>query len=103
MYLYRPLCGALTWSGAALAAMYDPMAREQPKEMHNTLGLRYINAVWALRAFEQQTPNEEAMVRWRASYPVWNRLFGRPATDLHARVAQFIAMPAARLDDSKGA
>ena len=87
----------------ALALMYDPIAREQLKEMRNTLGPRYINAIWSLRALEQQTRNEEAMVRWRASYPVWDRLFGRPATELHARIAHVIAVPAARLEDSKAA
>ena len=87
----------------AVALIYDPIAREQLKEMRNTLGTRYINAIWTQRAFEQETKHEEAMVRWRASYPAWDRLFGRPAMDLHAPIAQVVAMPAARSEDSKAA
>jgi hypothetical protein len=86
-----------------VALIYDPIARDQLREMRNTFGPRYVNAVWAQRAFEQETRNEEAMVRWRSSYPVWDRLFGRPATDLNARIVQVVATPAARSENSKAA
>jgi hypothetical protein len=87
----------------SLALICEPMAREYVKEMRDTLGPRYINAIWAQRAFEQEARNEAAMSRWRASYPAWDRLFKRPAMDLHARIANVIGMAAARPEDSKAA
>ena len=60
-----------------MALLVEPIATEQLAEMRNALGPRYINAIWAQRSFEQEAQNEEATARWRASYPAWDRLFGR--------------------------
>jgi hypothetical protein len=77
-----------------VALLHEPIAREQLREMRNTLRTRYINAIWELRTYEQETRNEEAMTRWRGSYPAWDRVFGCPATDLHARIAKVTGMVA---------
>jgi hypothetical protein len=86
-----------------VALIYEPVARERLREMLNTLSTRYINAIWALRAYEQDARNEEAMTRWRASYPAWDRVFGRPETDLHARIANIAGIATGRSENSKAA
>ncbi len=42
-----------------LALICEPLAREYVKEMRDTLGPRYINAIWAQRAFRQEALIEE--------------------------------------------
>jgi hypothetical protein len=86
-----------------MALLVEPVAIEQLAEMRNTLGPLYSDAIWAQRAFEQLARNGEAMANWRASYPAWDRLFQRPVVDLHARIAQVVAMPSKRSEDSKAA
>lgn len=86
-----------------VALIYEPIARDHLKEMRNNLSTRYVNAIWAMRAHEQDARNEEAMTHWRASYPAWDRLFGRPAADLHARIANITDLAAERSEKSKAA
>ena len=86
-----------------MALTHDPIAREQLYEMRATLGPLYINAVWALRGFEQEARNVEAIARWRESYPAWDRLFGRAEIRVRPASADVIAMLNGRAEDSKAA
>jgi hypothetical protein len=86
-----------------MALSYDPIAREQLNEMHLSVGPLYYDAIWAQRAFEQETRNAEALSHWRHSYPAWDRLFGRPAMSVQAPGADIIAMLGGRTQKSKAA
>jgi hypothetical protein len=84
-----------------MALNYDPIATQQLKEMRGSAGPRYIDAIWALRTFEQATRNEEAAARWRRSFPAWARLFQCPVRT-HAANADVIPV-SGRVADSKAA
>jgi hypothetical protein len=86
-----------------MALIFDPIAREQLNEMRISLGALYINAIWAQRAFEQQTRNEEALAQWRQSYPAWDRLFGRSEMSVQEPIVTLVTLPSGRSEDSKAA
>ena len=86
-----------------MALNYDPIAQEQLDGMRANLGALYVDAIWALRAFEQAARNEKATAHWRQSYPAWDRLFARPSKRVEVPDANIISMPKARLEESKAA
>ena len=75
-----------------MALLVEPIATEQLAEIRNTLGPLYINAIWAQRAFEQEVRNGETMARWRASYPAWDRLFGRHDLSVNTPSTNVVSM-----------
>ena len=79
-----------------MALLVEPVATEQLNRLRNTLGPLYLDAIWAQRGFEQDVRNGETMASWRASYPAWDRLFGRNDPSVNKPLSNVASMPCHR-------